>query len=677
MRFAQMRGGARYTKEVTGLNGGLNTGEPPALLDDRALPDCENVYWKEGVLCTRPALSTVRHNIYDWQDWVISTFETADSEYLLIHTNLWLLVYYKGALILEEAIGIPADVEQHSFFVENGRGNVLLFTDFIDPENNNVRDVWLIELSEMNAAVKCITTQNPYYVPTVFINGRGSIDRFEKSSMTMAEGFNLLTDRYRGYWTTDGEAMWFRPPFKPKSGDFKVEYTHTDGQVYTFTAWVDVDGSYQLAHSAIQNIPDVGDVYLQVSRYGGEFAFFRNDPKATVALPGVGSANNLKVEGSSPFVNRAAVFDMSFSTWFGGDRDSLGSGTRLFLSGNRNEPHIVRYSDVDNPLYFPENNFMYVGDPSQAVTAFGKQNGALVIFKERELYACEYAYRGINETAFVNGEEIDLTATAYFPLTQIHAAVGCDRPRTVRLCGNRLVWAHSDGAVYMLSALSGWSEKAVRCISHAVAPSLRGKAADAAAVYHGNYLLFFDEEVYLFDYMAGAFTGFTSYADERRAASGIPWYRWRLPLGGTCCPLGRDDALMMFVITEEGALTASRFDEGACDRTVGGEDVPIFSRVVTKPFSLGHAGERGAVYALRLQLGCTGSTLDVTLQGDGTDTTPTPHRLQVASGDARDIAPVSVPCRQTRVRTLGLTVESTDPLVLAGLSMEYRIWKGV
>ena len=137
--------------------------------------------------------------------------------------------------------------------------------------------------------------------------------------------------------------------------------------------------------------------------------------------------------------------------------------------------------------------------------------------------------------------------------------------------------------------------------------------------------------------------------------------------------MGRDDGLVLATPTAQG-LGIARFDEGACDRTPTGEH-PIRSRITTKPYAVGRIGARGAVYALRLHLGCTGGAADVTLHGK--DVQPTPYRLQTVWGDADDILPVNVPCRQTRVNTLGVTVESEHQLVMAGLLMEYRIWKGV
>ncbi|MBE6767663.1 MAG: hypothetical protein E7549_01980 [Ruminococcaceae bacterium] len=658
MQFAQMERGGRYTKEVADFSGGLNTGEPPSRLDDRALPDCLNVYWREGLLGTRPALrfDDTEHGT------VIAAFETADGEYLFVYTAQDVLVYYQNALVLSKPTDdVSVHSHKHVLFCESGKNSVLMFVTEMLEGAALRRTPYEIVLDKEKTQIQSLL--DDYYAPLVFVNGRGTTSRTEVGSTAMYEGFNLLTDAYRAQWTTDGTATYFRPPVAAGGGTFKAEYTHTDGKVYTFTVSANGGSADVFVKSTAKEIPDVGNVYLQVGELYGDCSFHDAETHVVVALPEVGFAGNLVINGWRQGADVSKVFDMSFSTWFGGDNSGYGGGTRLFLGGNTNEPHLVRYSDVNNPLYFPENNFMYVGDRSQAVTAFAKQNGTLVIFKERELYGCEYAYTAVSDEALAAGETVDVTAAAYFPLTQLHPAVGCDLPRTVQLCGNRLVWATRDGAVYMLSALNAWSETAVRCISHAVRPTLKAMLTNeaCAARYHGNYLLFCGREVLLFDYMSGGFAGFASYADDKKAGANIPWYRWALPCAVSRV-LGRDDAVSVF--TADGA--SAHFGDGDRD----GDGTPIESRIVTKPFSLGADTRRKSVYALWLHLADTGAAVQVTPYGDGVGNA-VPYTVETACNDAREVSPYTVPCRQRRIRTLGVTLTSDTPMALSGLTMEF------
>lgn len=661
MQFAQMNKGASYTKEVLDFSGGLNTRVPPTRLDDHALADCLNVYWRDGVLGTRPALRFEDAAVGGYGT-VVQTFETADGEYLFVYTRRYLLVYYQKTLVLSQPVERTADdSREHVLFAESGANSVLLFVTERAWDGTIVRRApYEIILKEEDTRLQGVSE---YYAPLVFVNGRGTASRTQAGSMTMYEGFNLLTNAYRAQWTTDGEAIYFRPPFAAGNGAFRVEYTHTDGKVYTFTANVSATGASDIAQSDVQEIPDVGEVYLRVGTFWGECYFCTAKTHVPLALPEVGFAGNLTVYGHRQGADVSAVFDMSFSAWFGGDNSGYGGGTRLFLGGNAKEPHLVRYSDVNNPLYFPENNFMYVGDRAQAVTAFAKQNGMLVIFKERELYGCEYAYTAVSDEALTAGETVDVTAAAYFPLTQLHPAVGCDLPRTVRLCGNRLVWAARDGAVYMLSALNAWSETAVRRISYAVEPTWKAMLAEeaSAALYHGNYLLFCGREVLLFDYLSGGFAGFTAHMDDKKAGANIPWYRWALP-HDVLQAVGQDDAVT--VLFADGS--AAHFGEGDRD----GDGTAIESRIVTKPFALGADTRRKSVHALWLHLACTGAAVHVMPYGDGVSDTA-PYAVHTENDGTGNITTYAVPCRQRRIRTMGVELTSTAPMALAGLTIEF------
>ncbi len=664
MQFARMGRSARQSHAVVGFSGGLNTQDPPLCLDEHTLPDCLNVYWRRGVLGTRPALR-FGHRTDAEDGGVVSRFETADGEYLFLATEETLLVYYREALVLKAELRELWDTELHTLFAESGRNSVLLLLTETRDGAVLRRTPYEILLDREHTQLKSVL--DDYYVPLVFVNGRGSTERHTHGHVTMYEGFNMLTNAYRAQWTTDGEAVCFCPPFGTGGGVFRARYTHTDGKVYTFSVHVEDTAADVVSVSEEQEIPSVGKVYLQVWCRNGACAFMNATTKAAVALPDVGFSGNLEVQGTRAGSDGLdVIYGMSFSEWYGGQRAGLDGGAHLFLSGNPNEPHTVRYSDVNNPLYFPENNVMQVGDRTQAVTAFGKQNGQLVIFKEREIYACEYAYQAVSEEALAAGETVDVTTSVFFPLTMLHSAVGCDLPRTVRLCGNRLVWASRDGAVYMLSALNAWSEKAVRCVSYAVAPTLREVLGDTACavLYHGNYLLFCGREVLLFDYMGGGFAGFAAQSDDKKASRHVTWFRWRLPFAAACV-LGQDDAVTV-VMADGAVLQTACFGEGHCD----GDGLPIESRIVTKPFSLGSPSRQKSVYGLWLQLENTGAAVAVSLHDGGGELT-LPYTLQTACDTEGSFSPYAVPCRQTRVQAMGVTVTSTEPLALAGLHMEF------
>lgn len=231
------------------------------------------------------------------------------------------------------------------------------------------------------------------------------------------------------------------------------------------------------------------------------------------------------------------VFNMTVSAWFGGTFYGIYGGSRLFLGGNISdtEKALVVWSDLNNPLYFSENNYAYVGDKSQAVTAFGKQADNLVIFKEREIYQTQYVSNG-NVTAeeLINQSEVDLsTLMAYFPLAMVHGYIGCDCPDTVQLCRNRLVWANSDGKVYTLVTQSQYNERSVFEISEMIDRRLKTEKnlqSAHSADYDGHYVLVVDNHMYVMDYNSYGYNYVYSYSKTEDANLHIPWYYWEIPI---------------------------------------------------------------------------------------------------------------------------------------------------
>ena len=118
----------------------------------------------------------------------------------------------------------------------------------------------------------------------------------------------------------------------------------------------------------------------------------------------------------------------------------------------------------------------------------------LVVFKERELYYATYVSGGdFTAQDVIDGKIIDVAANmAKFPITQIHANIGCDCPGTIQLCDNRLVWASSSRKVYVLCSASQYSERNILDVSGPVESVLAGWSNTKGLVscdWQGHYLL--------------------------------------------------------------------------------------------------------------------------------------------------------------------------------------------
>lgn len=230
------------------------------------------------------------------------------------------------------------------------------------------------------------------------------------------------------------------------------------------------------------------------------------------------------------------VLTAKISTNYGGNI-GLGNGTRTVIA-NSNKVYL---SDIDNPLYFPENCYFAVGD-SEPITAFGQQQGYLVIAKEHSMF---YTYEtevstsessSDTKTALENQTIVDLTAQYKYTIYSLSNEIGCNAPETITLCMNRLIWANTDGNVYTLASLSQFSERNIFCLSGLIKDKLRQynktTFSHATAVdWQGFYLLFISNTVFVLDYNRNAYKYISSYTSDStvRKYGLFSWWIWTLP----------------------------------------------------------------------------------------------------------------------------------------------------
>lgn len=247
-----------------------------------------------------------------------------------------------------------------------------------------------------------------------------------------------------------------------------------------------------------------------------------------IPFPDAGNiASNMTVIMSHiDYENVKKICSMTVSAEFGG-AGGLYNGSRVFLAGGE-EASLMHWSDLNSPMYFPENNYSYVGQKAQKITVFGKMSDMLVIFKQREIYCTKYV-SGAEITAedVLSGNVIDVTASAaVFPLYPLHDTIGCDLPHTVQLCNNRLCWATSEGEVYTLVTAYNTSERNVYAISHPINKSIKLTSSAFAVDHNGHYCLFSGKDCYVLDYDQYSYKYVASTQEKNRH---FTWWLWEFP----------------------------------------------------------------------------------------------------------------------------------------------------
>ena len=549
------------------LSGGVNLRDNISLVYDNQLTDCKNVWYKDGMLRTRAALKATNFNDMQIQinRTAMSYGETlvymSDKNVRVINGYLYFLAVLKSSsaiyvryLSVENAevpiieVAKITDLNSQSFNVFQHKNDIYIFGS-VENENSLVGGLPIYKIWEENGEWKKERIQQSgAYVPTIYMNlSTGYYDSFSGVyGATMLEGFNLLGKRYKLLYNNAKE---YQSPSEEKIKEDVVHLTLID-DVSEFVGEkvvvkiTEPDGTLAVHEATILG----GDVVSNENGYNEVDGFqmsvykrkisFRNINQSDMAFKRTQFMYNC-IEVEAPCKNTTEnlkkVLNCTFSEWYGGGSEGLYGGIHLFLGGNteENEKALVLWSDINKPLYFSENCYAYVGDVLQRVTAFGKQGEALIIAKEKEMYATEYVNNSdaLTEEAVQNQATVDITTDVIFPMYQVHGSIGCDCPNTMQLCRNRLVWACSNGKVYSLVSASAYNERSIYEVSGMVERRLKIFSRQdlqqaQSADWQGHYVLAVGTELFLMDYNSYGFSNVYSYSKTEDAQSRVPWWIW-------------------------------------------------------------------------------------------------------------------------------------------------------
>lgn len=671
MRYMRMPVSGLATVTIPQLNGGVNVYDVPNRVGDNQLTECNNLWWHGGALRTRPGMTvndewqsadayTIRQRVGE-REMLLARFgeDAGKTIFNVSHLSLARKGFFR---LREQGYALQTEGVPASALGIRARKNDEGYWYFLLANGEVIHDTpegWAVA--------------DPY-IPTVLINGVGE-EYTGKAEPSVYEDYNLLTRGFQCHYTTDGVSSTWKLPMGNLATDLPGADRENENGGMVAKIEVDVFGENGLRTIQVMLVIDENGDHAQryIDEDGNEQKGYPELSKAEAGVEGTTwsgitltvrlnatkgvletrlrgaysmndhgdlpgglpyvTSNNLRVtvwRGREYEKDRLTICKMTRGEWFGGDASGIAGGTRYFVCGNPDEPDLLCWSGREHPLYFPEKNRVRVGDDHQAITAMGKQGSLLVLYKEQEMYALQYSSGTEADYAFAESRGVAVTSyMAKFLLTPINASVGCDCPDTVRLVNNRLVWACSDGSVYMLTATNPYSERNVRMISRNVRRLLADCGAatlqDAqAGEYEGYYLLLAGNRVFLMNTQTSAFVSFNYYNDEDTAAKAIPWFIWTLPEHLTYTGMVSGENTVLLAVTDhargEGTIATLEVDSD--------DGAPIPCRMTTKLWDFGMPARKKSVEHLYMGLGCADpyrlQVTYVTEQGRMND----PHRME-------------------------------------------------
>ena len=693
MDYPKLNRAPAYTVSVPALSGGVNLSAGPNFVADNQLTACKNLYWKDGALRSRPGfqhLSSYSHMAWDQEqilykgelEWegtnmrcMAAIHASKAGEYMIYIA----LIRPDGSAILPlpfTIVTLKEAIENILVFsgpstMEGGKGLYLL----IALSDHN-------EIREYDGQAWLTVTEDDAYIPLVLINGKGNAYgetagslETEDAPSVMFEGFNTLFGRFRAGFVTDGKSSQFQLPASNLS-DASVQIQF-------------VAHSFNIPAGADESEPNEYylDIFAHIDRANGVLTFYKmiNEEKQEMALVAVKNVSNPLTVTASVKLDKAdqdrlanPVY-MSQAIWFGGS--SLADGSRLFLTGNPYDPNIVRWSDFAKPLYFPENNYAYIGD-TQPVTAMAKQGEMLLFFKPQEIYATTYV-EGESYTAddILSGKVLDVTTVAAtFPIRQLHPSIGCDRPGSIQLCDNRLVFSHSNGTIYTLVSSDSYSENNVYPLSQPIKGAVPSDPDIFSADWNGYYLLFqgdgqADGRIIVMDYRSYGFRNIASYA---RNKTDVPFFIWENPLSGCVGAAADENSLCLLQVGEDTAhptYLRAFLLQGDMDKPDASVEAPIASAFSTKLFDFDQPHRQKRISAVHLGAGGGGemSLRFLTQRGETGLVRRRGLHNGKQPGQAGYISTLSVHAPAARVQQFGVGVEALGLAAFDGLTLQYTI----
>ena len=724
MRIPKMQASPQYRVTIPKLDGGVNLKDAPHLVEDNQLTDVCNMWWQDQALRTRPGLMTDAEKIEKLTLPFNSVGFSSESYHLLGEPM-------KAIIKIENPISYPRITIEllHSDGTKTQFGNAITINALLTAPNvqliesghktngcgfyafvkvnSNVGYVY--ELSTNHTAwIKLADSE--IYAPMVTVNGRGTDSDLynpESPNGTLLEGYNMLTPAFRAGFTSDGKGSRFVLPQKNLDGSKPISISYIYGDtVPVWTIDANETESNVLTLNFSEDASAACEVKFTASKENGtiqtwirENAETNPGPWQKKPLPSNGINNDIIVTAfGQQTTDKARIFGMKFGTWFGGDRSGINGGTRYFVSGNSSHKNLVHWSDTNNPLYFPENNYAYVGESNQSVTAFAKQENMLVIFKERELYYATYVSGGdFTAQDVIDGKIIDVAANmAKFPITQIHANIGCDCPGTIQLCDNRLVWASSSRKVYVLCSASQYSERNILDVSGPVESVLAGWSNTKGLVscdWQGHYLLINGNmesgkknSVLVLNYKDNAFAQIGSYADPKKISRRLLWYIWdfsnqetgfihALSDGQDCVLIGRrrvvpeetsipEDWIIRYVLAGDADSKTTNF-------VLDGTN-PIQSMFQTKLFDFGRPERRKNVR--KLHIGATDVVDGYITLSYVTEFGKQEDAYRIGMYGDGDMRVWAVTPHVNRIRRFGIRADSAGAMAVDGMVIRYEVY---
>lgn len=493
---------------IPSMAGGINLHDRPAELREDQSPEMINLWWKDGLLCSRPAQAVFAAPDEEGESGCACYGQLYHGHYVFHRGHKMWAVSEDGQTVT--ALDV-SDLRYQSGLDQEGEpiiepglpdvyGSFVLHSGIL---YYKTKDIFAV--IDENLQVREIEPFRPTYLINADPSAAGAGDLYQPLN-------RLSRSFYVTYSPAEDETEDFHVPvFDCAVSD--VEVLDDDG------TWVEVEYKRHRSlkhHTFYVSVTDP----TRISRG-------QNNVRLTCHL-----------SSSGPFAEQyAQIMSCRLATVYGG-----GEGLCMVLGGCEAQPNAWFWSantDLSmDPTYFPEEHYNLAGDFSDPITAFGLQQNKLIIFQKTRIGAAEFGTADIDGRTFITMDY--RTVSPY---------IGCDVPGSVQLVENNLVFANRDRGVFLLRDTTAAGENTLAHISDNVERTGGGllydlrQAGAAVSMDDGQrYWLLLGEHAWLWDYRLGGAVG---------SPRNLSWFFWNGLRPAACAfgengVIGRDGVLYRF-----------------------------------------------------------------------------------------------------------------------------------
>lgn len=678
MKYSSLKRQPVNTLKVKAFDGGVDLQNPERSIENNQLSSCKNMWFKDSRLQTRPGFlgdvkKAVKTQIYGYTgklDYNITDTEVYynDSYHRIAISNVLTddyahytyvyLVDLEGNInpignmsflrITSDTFYTPINILFYNGKSETG-GGIFAFVTLQNGGDTTQRYYYIYEIdatfSEWNRVFD-------FYVPTIYINGRGNLydtarheSSFSAPNPKTLESPNILNGRFNAYYTSDGYSNSFRLPFSNLANESVLCRIY-----YTLQKYVD----WRIEAGETKNTQTFFDksICVEIDRTKGTLYFTTDGEDYPVPVMTKYHENNIKITATKEIPK--GFSRVVHSTC------SVRNNSKLLISGGESG-NTVFVTSYENPLYFPQNSCATVGDVDAEITALSVQQGKIIAFKEYEIYALGFkSGANINEISLLSDNDTIFKKADSIEVSQICERIGCENKHSLVLCGRVNYWLGKDNNIYSLKSVASQEIENVSEKIKSGMPQVNAKNTFAV----GN------EDFYILINGANAVA-----VDIKR--KGL--YLWEIPevlslqsgfyhnakFRFICVS---PDSTIAYIATLNGEADSYMFyDEKG---NISALQSPIKNSMTTKHFALTNMGEFKNIDSIFLSLSAVGKTA-ITL--NGSHTTNINFSLSDEKYNRCEHKAVRLIPHLYGVDSVYLTVSSDDLMSIGEAEISYRI----